>query len=302
MKGNTGVMVDRNSGSGRNAIIFFALAIVFRSLGVIQRAGDLLAYKYSLFTELVLPLAFCALMILCIVLFGRNHFWISIFPLAVGVLFFTLRSISTDNILAQMPEDWSVAVHICAYLAVLALFSCTVLRFPALKWTLIPIYILGSVYHIIFEDYPAVIDGGVSLSFSSVMNELSVLFMVLGLIFITFAFRSAAVEKAAGAGKLGLFARLAAKKTAKSEPGDAGTDVPEEKQEESQRAEAPETPKEEEPPKEETVPPAETLVETPAEEKPAYDESFFDQPYTAALTLDPQPDSTEDSAPAAPEE
>lgn len=291
MKGNTIVSVDRNGGSGRNAIIFFALAIVFRSLGIIQRATDLLANKYSLFAELVLPLAFCALMVLCIVLFGKNHFWLSVLPMVIGVLFFILRGISEDNILAQKPGDWSTAIHICVYLLVLALYSCAVLRFSVLKWVLIPVYILGSVYHIISEDYPALV-GGANLSFSSVMNELSILFVVLGLIFTAFAIRTASAEESGRTPekkntekKQGLIARLFSKKSKEPEqkPNEADTTV--QKQEMPQEKEAP----------------AEETPAAPKEESPVFDESFFDQPYTATLTLDPQPDSVENSDPAAPE-
>ncbi|MDO5445026.1 MAG: hypothetical protein Q4F31_05330 [Eubacteriales bacterium] len=298
MKGNTGVTVDRNSGSGRNAIIFFALAVVFRCLGIIQHAGDLLTNKYSLFSELVLPLTFCALMILCIVLFGKNHFWLSIIPLMIGILFFILRSFSLDNILARKAGEWSVAIHICVYLLVLMLYSCSVLRFPVLKWALIPIFILGSVYHVIFEDYPAIMNGGESLSFSSVMNELSILFIVLGLIFAAFAFQAVAAEKAdkpaekkEKAKKKGLFARLFSKKKKKPEQNTAGAETSEVKQE---PVSVPETP---------AAPQPESLKqEESLEDKPVFDESFFDTPYTATLTLDPQPDPNEGSASAAQEE
>lgn len=309
MKENTGVMVDRNGGSGRNAIIFFALAIVFRSLGIIQRAGDLLAYKYSLFSELILPLAFCALMILCIVLFGKNHFWLSIVPMMIGILFFILRSISADNILAGKPGDWSAAIHIGVYLLILMLFSCAVLRFPVLKWVLIPVYILGSVYHVIFEDVPAIAEGGASLSFSSVMNELSILFIALGLIFITFAFRTAGAaegaktekkkaEKKEKEKKQGLFARLFSKKSGNPEKDTAESVAPEEKPETPSPEESADPQKPEESPEE----PVSQNSESPAEEKPVLDETFFDEPYTATLTLDPQPDPSEGSASEVPEE
>lgn len=301
MKGNPAVSVDRNGGSGRNAIIFFALAIVFRSLGIIQRAGDLLANKYSLFAELALPLAFCALMVLCIVLFGKNHFWLSVLPVMIGVLFFILRGISADNILARKPGDWSAAIRICVYLLVLALYSCAVLRFSVLKWVLIPVYIVGAVYHIISEDYPAIVGGGASLSFSSVMNELSILFIVLGLIFVTFAFRTGPSEEAGGkpekkenGKKQGLIARLFSKKSREPEQKPEETEPSAQNPEAPQPQEAPAAPKEQA----SQESPAE---ETPAEDKPAFDESFFDQPYTATLTLDPQPDPAGNSDSAEPE-
>lgn len=193
------VSVDRNSGSGRNSILFFALAVVFRCLGMIGRfdAAEL-NYVYRVSTELVLPIVFCSLMILCVVLLGKNHFWLSLLPVMTGVLFFLLRILSTDNILARTATEWSVAAHVCVYLAVFLLYAVAVLRIPFLKWILVPVYILGMIYHLVFEDYPAIAAGGDSLSFSTVMMEISVLFMLLGMLFVTFAVKrpSAAVTEA----------------------------------------------------------------------------------------------------------
>lgn len=327
MNNNTGVSVDKNSGSGRNAVIFFALAVVFRSLGMIGRFTGFAGNEYRLFAELILPLGFCALMILCIVLFGKNHFWLSVFPMTAGVLFFSLRCFSADNILAREPGSWLAAAQLCAVLASYVFYSCAVMKLPAFKWVLIPIFILGFVYHLVFEDYPAIAAGGDSLSFSTVMMELSILFVLLGMIFVSFAFRKpgmeakTAPEKPAADDngktppseqkKKGFFARLFGKK---KQP-DSGVHSEENQKNASEAAAVPSQPQSAEVSPVQTQPAsepsasAESFTEAGAS-KPAstffaekdqetyydpaedpglcFDDTYFDTPYTAKLTLDPQ--------------
>lgn len=286
-------MVDRNSGSGRNAVIFFALALAFRGLGLIQHVGEIAGNGYRMFAEFILPLLFCALMVLSIVVLGKKHFWVSILPVVIGELFLILRIVSEDNILGKVMPEWGIVIRVFLYLLVFALYSGAVLRNSKMKWALIPLLILGLGFHLVAEDYPALFGGETALSFSSVMMEFSILFIALGMIFLAFAFTSGEsreAEKTRETKKTrkkpfslliskwkNFFASL--KKQKKTPPETENAEKPAEKPAEERT---------------ENAAPAENPEDVPAmedrKEKPL-DESYFDKPYTASLTLDPQSDT-----------
>lgn len=195
MKEKIGAALDRNSGSARNAIIFFALAMVFRCLGLVNRIGVL--DRYTILTEIILPVFFCALMILCILFFGKRLLILSMFPMAICLLFFILRSLSADNIMNTVPENAERVIRLSVYLLLAVIYSFTVQTDYRFKWILVPVFFLGIVYHLVFEDYPAIFHADTELNFAGIMMELAVIFILLALMFLTFSFRKKGFIEAA---------------------------------------------------------------------------------------------------------
>ena len=291
MKEKYNVCIDKNKSCGRDAIIFFTLAIVFRALGIIK-AGTM--SRYQLTEEIVLPMVFCALIILCIIFFGKSMFRLSLIPLAGGALFFILREMSEDNILGRILPDWEIALRIAIYIGVYMLFSFAVLREYRIKWAIVSSCGLGFLYHIIFEGYPAIVSGGDNISFSSIMMEISILFILLGLLFTALGLKlslAAEPEKERTDGrkqrekKQGTFWSKLFRKTKKeaAENSAAPAPVKPEKQPETENHPEPE----EKPEPEESIP-------VSAEASPVIDSTFFEKPYKDTLTLDPAVGSGKD--------
>ena len=178
--------INRDSGCGRYAMIFLAIAVAFRFLGLIQRDIE---SRYQLVSELILPAAFCVGLLLCLVLLGKHLFRFSLLPGATGVLFFVLRSLSRDNILCRAMPAWEAAVRMMICLLIFTIYSAAVLRNYRLKWVLVPVFALCGVYHLVCEGYPAVTAS--ELKLTDVMMELSVLFMLAAFFFIALGFRPA---------------------------------------------------------------------------------------------------------------
>lgn len=307
MKAKTGAAIDRKSGCARNAVIFLAIAVLFRGLGIVQRIGTM--DLYSLVTELVLPVTFCLLTILCILTCGKRFLWVSMLPMLTGLLFFIVRVLSADNILGITPGAWEVLLRTLVYLAVSVLYTAAVFSSYRLKWALVPVFGLGIVYHIVFEDYRALFRSEVPLSFSGAMMELSVLFLLLGLLFVALSLRPVGSvvgtqpekeekrafwkhkEKSADGAE-----REAAQEMA-VEPKETESQKAPEEQVPEVKTEKPEENTENKPEDPPTVSPEADPVDSApdpvaAEEpvsdpKPVFDESFFDRPYRPTLTLDP---------------
>ena len=310
MKEKNGAAIDRSSGFGRDAIIFFGIAIAFRALGIIQRAGVMT--QYEIISELILPISFCALMILSIVLFGRKWLWTSLLPMVLCALFLVLRALSKDNILGVEPSVAERCIRILIYLVVAMLYSSMVMSEYRIKWALIPIFGLGLLYHFIFEDYPAIINGAATVTFTTVMMELSIIFILLGLLFTALGVKNkadiqTAVEKKVKTAEEKVEKKAEEVKEAKEAwvPFWKRNKVEEVKAEEPKVAEAkdeetkPEDLKAAESKVEEPVPAMAEKPETSAEkaepeepaaehEKPVFDESYFDKPYKPTLTLNPE--------------
>lgn len=291
MKEKNGVSIEKSNGCGRNAVIFFAIAIAFRSLGIVQRAAEMTSY--DMLAELILPAAFCALMILSIVITGKRFFWTSLLPMVICLLFFILRCLSTDNILGKEPGVWERLVRILVYLLAAAIYFVAVMSEYRLKWVLIPMYALGIVYHVVFEDYPALTGSESEIVFSSVMMELGVIFILLGLIFTALAFKPR-TDKHGKSETKPEKEKKTEKETvqetvAETEPETVAETVPEVMPEPETEPAAEEIPSDDASAESEAVP--ETEEETEPEN--TFDESYFDIPYKATLTLDPQSDAEE---------
>ena len=161
------------------AMVFAALAMVFLLIGSIGRWDD----KRFLSTQVALPIFCGLLLILCLILFGKRAFWTTVVPVAMGVVFFIFRAMSMEN-------EWLRGCWIIVYLVVMVLYAM-VFSYPKLKWALALVLLGVFAYHIGVQDLPKLMDAENPVSFVSGMQEMSILGIILSMLFLSLAMKSA---------------------------------------------------------------------------------------------------------------
>ena len=191
----TKFILDKKTFPARAAIVCLIMAILFRLIGTVGHFDD----RHFLIFRMALPALSCLLYILCIILFGRKAFWTSFIPVIVGIVFFIMRILSDDNITSGNLETVHIAICMALYILVAVLYSCTVFGAIKTKFFLVVLFGLAFVYHIVFEDYPAIASKTVAAE--AIFMELGVLFIILGLFFACLGLKKqakASTEKSEG--------------------------------------------------------------------------------------------------------
>ena len=161
------------------AMVFMALAMVFLLIGSIGRWDD----KRFLSTQVALPIFCGLLLILCLILFGKRAFWTTVVPVAMGVVFFIFRAMGMEN-------EWLRGCWIIVYLVVMVLYAM-VFSYPRLKWALALVLLGVFAYHIGVQDLPKLMDSENPVSFVAGMQEMSILGIILSMLFLSLAMKSA---------------------------------------------------------------------------------------------------------------
>lgn len=132
----------------------------------------------------VLPLTACVLFVVCLLVFGKRHFWMSFIPAAMGVLFFLLKAATFDSLTHQI---------LCTvlYLSVAVLYGLTVFGILPIRRLLIPLFGLPLLYHIFVED---LIINRPFYGLSEWMQEGSVLCIMAGLLCVSFGIKVRNIE------------------------------------------------------------------------------------------------------------
>ena len=176
--------LEKNSFCARSAVTCMILAIFFRLVGSIAHMED----RFFLIFQFLLPVVCCLLLIGCIRFFGKKHFAVSVVPVLLGVVFFILRIFTTDNIAGEQLPLVHIILCIVLYVAVLVLYILTLFGVIRTKWICVVLFGAPFLYHLIVEDYPAIRYEYATVS--SAMLEFSVLFIILGLFFISLGLRT----------------------------------------------------------------------------------------------------------------
>ena len=211
MNGKIKIMISRESLFGRLTVICMMLALAVRSIGCLTIREVVFADRYTAVCRFALPVAACALFVLCVLLLGEKAFWASSVPFAIGMLFFAVRVSTYDNIAETLLSPWHQMLCLLMYLLLTVLYSATVFGGIRTKWLLVPAFVLPLAYHIALEDIPAIRDGFASVS--SILCEASILLMLLGMLFCALGLKK---EK-----KLREIDPESGKKVAPPIPGDA---------------------------------------------------------------------------------
>ena len=172
--------VDYRSPAAIISMIAFALAVPFRLIGYADKLTDPL---YSI-TQVLLPVLCSVLMIAVIIKKGKDAFWLSVIPVALGVISFMFK-------LFIDPRSVSFLHHFAAivlYLAVIVLWLLTVLYIIKTKWVLVVLFILPFFKHLLMDDLPIFLGKAPMISADMWFKELSMLLTMVALSLCALAF------------------------------------------------------------------------------------------------------------------
>lgn len=175
--------VERESFGVEACVIFMALSIVFRIIG----CWGLWTERNYAILQIALPIVSALLLILCVTLLGKRALWASFIPVTLGAVFFIIKALGFDSKLHMV-------LCILLYIAVIALYFCTVFGIFRTKWFLIPLFGLPFLYHIFVEDLKALQDTANPVTFADGMQEMGVLCIMLGLFFLSLSMKKHVTE------------------------------------------------------------------------------------------------------------
>ena len=274
--GRTRFYIDKTGFFAESAMIFFALAIVFRIIGCFTMWGN----RVDFIMLVLLPVICCLLMLLCILLLGKKGFFLSFIPVLLGVVFFVFKALSFTSWLHTV-------LCIILYMVVAVIYTATVIGWIHTKWLLPPLFGLPFLYHVFVEDIPALVKSPETVTFLSGMEELSILATMAALFCVGMGLKKRAPKQ-----------NLKQKKSRKDA---AAQPVTEDTPASAPVQPAPTTAQPAAPAPVQPAAPAPAPV-TPVIESTAVESASKDDPvvtdasYSPVLTLDPEPwDPAEDS-------
>ncbi len=159
------------------AILFTALAIVFRLIGSIGRWNDM----HYLITMVALPIFSGLLFMLCLLMFSKKAFWTTVIPVVLGVAFFIFVAMTEENELLKVG-------YIVLYVVIVVFYTMT-FSHPKLKWVLALILLLVFAYHVVLKDLPVLMDLEHPVSFVDGVQEMSVLGIILAMLSVSLAMK-----------------------------------------------------------------------------------------------------------------
>ena len=178
---------DRKSFFGKAAIFCLILSVVLRGIGGLLNR----TIFEDLFTivEFGLPILCALLYVICLLIFGRKWFKVTVFPFVLGVMACVVRLFSFDNLMQQEMSVERILVSVFFYLLVTALYSAVAFGGLRARILLFLLFLLPLGYHAVFEIYPTVVSG-FGLNLSLILMELSVLAVIFAMIFVSLALSS----------------------------------------------------------------------------------------------------------------
>ena len=168
-----GFRIDRKRPTAIASTLAFALCVPMQILGYADRLEEPIVAAALVF----LPVLSALLMILAIQRFGRTALWFSIFGVTVGVLGFVFK-------LMIDPRETGLLHHTAAivlYVAIVALWTLTVLYVIRTKWVLVILFLVPFCKHIFMNDLPVLLGTASSAPLSTWLKEGSMLCFLLAL-------------------------------------------------------------------------------------------------------------------------
>lgn len=170
--------IDKTGFFAEGAMILLVFAALFQVIGRWGMWYD----RIDLIMMLALPVVSCLLLALCVLLFGKKVFFLSSIPVLLGVVFFIFKLFSSTSWLHTV-------VCILLYICIVIIYPATVFGWIRTKWLLPPLFGLPLLYHIFYKDLPRLSDTVNPVTFSSGMQEMSILCMMAALMFIGFGLK-----------------------------------------------------------------------------------------------------------------
>lgn len=134
--------IDTKKPAVRCAVCFFALSFVLRLCWCIIWPKNVEGMR--LYTYALLPLLACLLAVLFLLLFGRGRLYLTFIPVALGVLFFIIKSTTF--------LWWHQVLCTLLYLLVAGLYGVVVFGIFPVRKLLIPLFGIPLAFHVLVED------------------------------------------------------------------------------------------------------------------------------------------------------
>ena len=178
---------DRKSFFGKAAIFCLILSVVLRGIGGLLNRT--IFEDWFTIVEFGLPILCALLYVICLLIFGRKWFKVTVFPFVLGVMACVVRLFSFDNLMQQEMSVERILVSVFFYLVVTALYSAIAFGGLRARILLFLLFLVPLGYHAVFEIYPTVLSG-FGLNLSLILMELSVLAVIVAMIFVSLALSS----------------------------------------------------------------------------------------------------------------
>ena len=163
------------------SMVAFALAVPFRLIGYADKITEPM---YGI-TQVLLPVLCSVLMIVVMIKKGKDAFWRSVIPVALGVISFMFKLFIDPRSVSFLHH----AAAILLYLAVIVLWLLTVLYIIKTKWVLVILFILPFIKHIVMDDLPIFLGKAPMISSDMWFKELSMLLTMVALSFCAASFQ-----------------------------------------------------------------------------------------------------------------
>ena len=190
-KNHPAFFVDYKRPAAIASMIAFALAVPFRLLGYADKITEPL---YGI-TQVLLPVLCSVLMIAVMIKKGKDAFWLSVIPVALGVISFMVKLFIDP----REVSFWHHAAAILLYLAVVVLWLLTVLYIIKTKWVLVVLFILPFIKHLFMDDLPIFLGKAPMIPADMWFKELSMLLTMVALSFCAASFKAPAKPEAGSA-------------------------------------------------------------------------------------------------------
>ena len=166
------------------SMVAFALAVPFRLIGY----ADKITQPIYGITQVLLPVLCSVLMIVVIVKKGKDALWLSVIPVALGVISFMFKLFIDPRSVSFLHH----AAAIVLYLAVIVLWLLTVVYIIKTKWVLVILFILPFIKHVVMDDLPIFLGKAEMISADMWFKELSMLLTMVALSLCAAAFQRTA--------------------------------------------------------------------------------------------------------------
>ncbi len=167
-----------------SASILLAMAMVFQFIGCWGLWGD----RFTVLTQLLLPLGSYLLFVLLLNLLGKSALWLTVLPFLGGVAFYGLHAWNAESKLVMV-----IGITYCVLAIVL--YSGTVIALIRTKWLLLPLFAIPFCYRAFYRDVLLLQDAENPVVFADGMREMSLLCVLLALTLLTLGMKKLVKER-----------------------------------------------------------------------------------------------------------
>lgn len=167
--------VDYKSATAIISMILFVLCVPLRIAGYTEHFDK----PFYVITQVILPVLSAILMIVVMVLFGKKSFWLSVFPLTLGILSFIFKLFIDPRYTGMLHH----VACIVLYSSIVVLWLLTVRGVIRTPYILAAIFAAPFLIHIFIEDLPVLLGKANPLSMAMWLKEGSMLCTMAALFF-----------------------------------------------------------------------------------------------------------------------